>query len=214
MSKQQNIKDPADKPVPDQDSTTVDVEVQPAENAGEPATLLASGDDPVQLRVELDLAQAALEDHKEKYLRAMAELDNVRRRAANDVVGARKFAVDGFAREALQVRDSLELARAVELSEEDKGVVEKMKEGLDLTLKQLDAVFDKFGIKVVEPAPGDKLDPELHQAMTIQESDEIQPNHIITVIQKGYAIHDRLLRPAMVIVAKAGTRAESTPENP
>lgn len=202
MSKQPNTTEQEATTAPNEAPAAAEVDVRAAD--ADPATLLSEGDDPAQLRVELDLAQAALEDHKQKYLRAMAEVENVRRRASNDVSSARKFAVEGFAREALQVRDSLELARAVELNEEHQGAVEKMKEGLDLTLKQLDAVFQKFGISAVEPAPGDKLDPELHQAMTLQESDEIPPNHIITVVQKGYAIHDRLLRPAMVIVARAG----------
>ena len=197
MSKQSNIEEPGDVNAPEQDRASAEVDLQ------DPTMQLASGDDPAQLRVELDLAQTALAEYKEKYLRSMAEVENVRRRAANDVANARKFAVEGFAGESLQVRDSLELARVVEVSEEDQGVVEKMKEGLDLTLKQLDSVFDKFGIKAVEPAPGDRLDPELHQAMTIQESDSIEPNHIVTVIQKGYTINERLLRPAMVIVAKA-----------
>jgi len=197
MSKQSNIEEPGDVNAPEQDRASAEVDLQ------DPTMQLASGDDPAQLRVELDLAQTALAEYKEKYLRSMAEVENVRRRAANDVANARKFAVEGFAGESLQVRDSLELARVVEVSEEDQGVVEKMKEGLDLTLKQLDSVFEKFGIKAVEPAPGDRLDPELHQAMTIQESDSIEPNHIVTVIQKGYTINERLLRPAMVIVAKA-----------
>jgi molecular chaperone GrpE len=205
MSNQSNIEEAGGKTVPEEGPEPVEVEVRSAEDAQDSAGLLGAGDDPVQLRVELDLAQAALQEYKEKYLRSMAEVENVRRRAANDVASARKFAVEGFASESLQVRDSLELARMVEISDEDKGVVEKMKEGLDLTLRQLDSVFEKFGIKAVEPAPGDKLDPELHQAMTIQESDEIAPNHIVTVIQKGYTIHDRLLRPAMVIVAKPGS---------
>ena len=113
MSNQQNIEQPVDKSVSDQESATSDAQGEPAENAGEESTLLTSGDDPVQLRVELDLAQTALEEHKEKYLRAKAEVENVRRRAANDVASARKFAVEGFASGALQVRDSLELARAV-----------------------------------------------------------------------------------------------------
>jgi molecular chaperone GrpE len=161
------------------------------------------------LLVELEQATAELAELKEKFLRAMAEAENVRRRAENDVSNARKFAVEGFAAEALSVRDSLELARATEMGDEDTGIVDNMKEGLDLTLKQLDAVFEKFGIRPVEPGLGDKLDPELHQAMTLQESDSIAPNHIITVIQRGYSIHDRLLRPAMVIVAKAGSQPGS-----
>lgn len=165
------------------------------------------------LRSELEQLQSDLQEHKDKYLRAMAEVENTRRRAENDVSNARKFAVEGFAAEALSVRDSLELAGAIEISSDDSGVVTKMKEGLELTLKQLDSVFSKFGIEEIEPQPGDKLDPEQHQAMSVQESSEIAPNHIVTVIQKGYSIHTRLLRPAMVIVATAesGEQAEIGP---
>lgn len=182
-----------------------DEKVMPGSGSGgqDPAPLLVEGADPAQLLAELEQVGTEFADQKEKYLRALAEVDNTRRRAETDISNARKFAIEGFAAEVLSVRDSLELARTTELSDKDTGIVEKIKEGLDLTLKQLDAVFGKFGIKTVEPAPGDKLNPELHQAMTIQESDQVAPNHIVAVIQKGYSIHDRLLRPAMVIVAKA-----------
>ena len=81
--------------------------------------------------------------------------------------------------------------------------MEKMKEGLELTLKQMDSVFSRFQVEEVSTEPGDKLDPERHQAMTTQESSDVPPNHILAVVQKGYLIHDRLLRPAMVIVARA-----------
>lgn len=167
------------------------------------------------LRAELEQLQADVQEHKDKYLRAMAEVENTRRRAENEVSNAHKFAVESFAGETLSVRDSLELASAIEISAEDPGVVDKIKEGLDLTLKQLDNVYGKFGIETIEPEPGDKLDPDWHQAMTVQESDDIRPNHIVAVIQKGYLIHDRLLRPAMVIVAKAKSeqRVETEAEN-
>lgn len=161
------------------------------------------------LRGELEQLQADVQEHKDKYLRAMAEVENTRRRAENDVAGARKFAIEGFAAEALSVRDSLELALAIEISAADSGVVGKIKEGLELTLKQLDSVFAKFSIKPIDPQPGDKLDPEQHQAMSMQESGEIAANHIVNVVQKGYSIHERLLRPAMVIVAKAKSEKRS-----
>ena len=157
------------------------------------------------LHAELEQLQTDVEEHKEKYLRAMAEVENTRRRAESDVSSARKFAVESFAGETLSVRDSLELASTIEINAEDSGVIDKMKEGLDLTLKQLDRVFAKFGIEPIDPEPGEKLDPERHQAMTVQESSDIEPNHIVAVIQKGYLIHDRLLRPAMVIVAKSAS---------
>lgn len=146
--------------------------------------------------------EAELAEQKDRYMRAVAEAENIRRRADNDIANARKYAIEGFASEILAVRDSLEIARALEISEDDAGAVAKMKEGLDLTLKQLDSALAKFSVQVVDPQKGDKLDPERHQAMSTQESDNVPPNHILSVLQKGYTIHDRLLRPAMVVVAK------------
>lgn len=154
------------------------------------------------LEQQLEAARAELAEQKDRYLRAAAEADNIRRRAENEVANARKYAIEGFASEVLAVRDSLEIARSLEIRDDDAGAVAKMKEGLDLTLKQLDSALSKFAIEAVDPSKGDKLDPERHQAMTTQESDNVPPNHILAVIQKGYTIHDRLLRPAMVVVAR------------
>jgi molecular chaperone GrpE len=154
------------------------------------------------LAAQLDALKAELAEHKDRYLRAAAEAENIRRRADNEVANARKFAIEGFASELLAVRDSLEIAQSLDISDDDAGAVAKMKEGLDLTLKQLDNAFAKYSIEAVDPQMGDKLDPERHQAMTTQESDNVPPNHILSVLQKGYTIHDRLLRPAMVVVAK------------
>lgn len=154
------------------------------------------------LASQLESARAELAEHKDHYLRAVAEAENVRRRADNDIASARKFAIEGFASEVLSVRDSLEIARSLEINEDDAGAIAKMKEGLDLTLKQLDNTLSKFSIEAVDPQKGDKLDPERHQAMSTQESDNVPSNHILSVIQKGYMIHGRLLRPAMVVVAK------------
>lgn len=162
------------------------------------------------LRSQLETLEAELAESKDRGLRAMAEAENTRRRAENDIANARKFAIEGFAAEILTVRDSLEIARGLEISEDDSGAIAKMHEGLDLTLKQMDTAFVKFSVQEIAPQPGDKLDPDIHQAMTTQESDEIQPNHVVSVIQKGYSIHGRLLRPAMVIVAKpVSTDSES-----
>lgn len=195
-----------------------------AEEAGsDPAADTAAGaggeDGPVDAEAEspaaeLEAVKAELADQKDQYLRAAAEVENIRRRANNDIANARKFAVEGFAKEVLAVRDSLEIARSLEINEDDEGAVAKMKEGLELTLKQLDSALAKFSIAVVEPEQGDKLDPDRHQAMSTQESDNVPPNHIVAVIQKGYTIHERLLRPAMVVVAKKPqdqTQAEGEP---
>ena len=215
MSKQKTKKEVAAKKQPSAEESSATDSSATDVNAQDLETKLEIEVDVETLRSELEQLQTDVQEHKDKYLRAMAEVENTRRRAENDVSSARKYAIESFAGETLSVRDSLELASAIEISDEDSGVVNKIKEGVDLTLKQLDKVFGQFGIKSIEPEPGDKLDPDRHQAMSIQESPDIEPNHIVAVIQKGYSIHDRLLRPAMVIVAKAVNKqqAETEAEN-
>ena len=151
---------------------------------------------------EIDVLRTENAQLRDEYLRAHADAENARKRAQTEISNARRFALEGFASELLNVRDSLDLARSVDL-EGAEGVVERMVEGLELTLRQLDSAFERFSIFEVSPEVGDKLDPESHQAMTLAPSSEVEPNHICQVIQKGYRLHDRLLRPARVIVAKA-----------
>ncbi len=139
---------------------------------------------------------------KDAYVRAKAEEENVRRRAEKEVANSRKFAVEGFAKELLSVRDSLAIAAALELDGEEQDKVKGMKDGVDITLKQLDSAFAKFAIVAVEAKPGDALDPNVHQAMSIVESEEVKSGCIVNVIQSGFTMHERLLRPAMVVVAK------------
>jgi len=144
------------------------------------------------------LRQAELnaQEHHDAWLRAKADAENIRRRAQEDVSKAHKFAVEGFSSELLAVKDSLEAALAVE-----SATVESFKSGVDLTLKQLVAAFDKFNVVEINPA-GEKFDPHKHQAMGMVASDAA-PNTVVTVLQKGYQLHDRILRPALVMVAKA-----------
>ena len=151
---------------------------------------------------ELEMLRAQVAQLQDETLRARADADNARKRAQGEIVNARRFALEGFAGELLNVRDSLGLAQAVDLTDGDN-LVEQMTEGLELTLKQLDAAFERFSVFEVSPEVGDKLDPESHQAMSLVESTDVVPNHICQVVQKGYRLHGRLLRPAMVIVAKA-----------
>ena len=154
---------------------------------------------------ELEEAQTKIEDLTQQYLLARAEAENIRKRADIEIGNIRKFALEGFVRELLSVKDSLDLARSIDLTSGmvDTSVVEKVAEGIDLTIKQLESVFARFEIEEVNPEQGEKLDPDRHQAMTIEETREFEPSHICRVIQKGYLLHNRLLRPAMVIVAKA-----------
>ena len=151
---------------------------------------------------ELEMLRAQVAQLQDETLRARADAENARKRAQGEIVNARRFALEGFAGELLNVRDSLGLARAVDLTGGDN-LVEQMTEGLELTLKQLDAAFERFSVFEVSPEVGDKLDPESHQAMSLVESTDVAPNHICQVVQKGYRLHSRLLRPALVIVAKA-----------
>lgn len=160
-----------------------------------------------ELKQQLATAQASVAEHQDKFLRAKAESENIRRRAETDVANARKFGIEAFATELLAVRDSLELAKGVDLGQGAE-VLKKMVEGLDLTLKLMDAAFQKFALTVVDPA-GEKFDADKHQAITMMETDEVPPNHVWKVVQKGYLLNNRLLRPAMVVVAKAKAPTES-----
>lgn len=159
------------------------------------------------LELQLEKARAEAVENLDNFLRAKAETENIRRRSAEEIIKARKFAVEQFAGELLAVHDSLELASQIN-SEAGKSLVEtQMIEGVTLTLKLLDSAFEKAAITVVDPV-GEKFNPELHQAMSMVETDEVEPNHVISVMQKGYLINERLLRPAMVVVAKASVTTE------
>ena len=140
--------------------------------------------------------QATADEHWNRYLRAAAELENVRKRAARDVENAHKFALERFAGDLLAVCDSLEMA----LATEGEVSAESMKEGSEATLKLLTTVLQRFGIEEVDPL-GEPFDPELHEAMTMQPSEDAEPGSVLTVFQKGYSLNGRLLRPARVVVA-------------
>ena len=166
--------------------------------------LLSEGGEPSmqELLEEIQALKEANNELDERFLRAKAETDNARRIASKEVEKARKFALEKFASELLAVKDSLDQAAQVDL-EQNAGeqLIKQMSEGLALTLKQLESVFERFQIEIVKPEAGDSLDPELHQAMTRQPSDEVDANNILASIQAGYTLNGRLLRPAMVIVS-------------
>ena len=150
-----------------------------------------------QLDVQLANVVAELEKARADVLYAKAEADNIRRRAAEDVDKARKFAVEKFARELLGVKDAMDMALL-----DQSGNFEALKMGVDLTQKALISAFEKFDLLEIAPAIGDKLDPNLHQAISAIPA-EAEANSIVQVMQKGYQLSGRLLRPAMVIVAAA-----------
>lgn len=187
---------------PDQAGDTEDLNTGDgtAESDGQP-----DEQSPEQL---LEVARAEAEKFRESYLLAAAEAENIRKRAQNEMAQARKFAIERFAGELLSVRDSLELASNTEINSGDNDALDKMREGLELTLKQLDSVFEKFDISVIDPK-GEKFNPDHHQAMTMVEHAELEPNHVVDVMQKGYLLNDRLLRPAMVVVSKTPAGAQN-----
>ena len=151
---------------------------------------------------ELEAAQLEIAKLKDAFLRSKAEEDNVRRRAEKEVANSRKFAVEGFAKEMVDVYDSLKLAVAVEVADDADEAVKGIHDGVGITLKQLQSAFAKFALVEIAPEVGTKLDPNLHQAMTMVESEDVDSGCVMNVIQAGFQLHDRLIRPAMVVVAK------------
>ena len=180
---------------------------KPAGEAPEaaPARDATTDFNPATLLGQLEEAQAKAQEHFDKLLRTQAEMENLRKRTARDVENARKYALEKFASELLAVRDSLEMGLDAARGETD---VDKIREGTELTLKMFTQVMEKFGIQQVDPQ-GERFDPDRHQAMSMQENAELEPNTVMTVMQKGYLLNDRLLRPAMVIVSKAPQEGDS-----
>ena len=162
----------------------------------------AGADDPLvrvaQLESELEKAQGEAAEARDQALRTLADMENLRKRTARDLENAHKYALEKFALELLPVRDSLELGLAA--ASDAAADVAKLREGAELTLKMLTTALDKHGIAEVAPQ-GEKFNPDLHQAMATQPSDEVAPDHVTTVYQKGYTLNERLLRPALVIVS-------------
>jgi molecular chaperone GrpE len=159
--------------------------------------------------VELERLQQSLAEseeraksHWEQYLRAVADLDNVRKRAARDIEAANRYGLEKFAAELLPVKDSLELA----VQNAGRADPESLKAGQEATLQLLDKALAKLGVKVIDPA-GEPFDPERHEAMMAQESKTAEPDSVLQVVQPGYELNGRLLRPARVIVAKEPSRA-------
>jgi len=160
-----------------------------------------------ELELAVAAAQSTVADQKDSVIRAKAEVDNIRRRAAQDVEKARKFALEKFAGEMLVTIDNLErgLQNVDKEDESNKAIIE----GLELTLQGLIASLEKFGVKSVDPQD-QPFNPELHQAMSMQEVPDVAPNTVIAVMQKGYELNGRLIRPAMVMVSKAAPSVDTS----
>ncbi len=156
--------------------------------------------DPVELAMQLEAARAQADEANNQLLRLRAEMENMSRRQAKELENAHKFALDGFVKELLQVRDSLELGQAA--AEAPDADVAKLREGTGLTLKLLSDVMAKFGVARIEP-DGEPFNPDYHQAMSMQPRSDVPPNTVVTVVQSGYLLNGRLVRPALVMVSQA-----------
>jgi len=156
--------------------------------------------DHVELTALLEDARGKADEHWDQVVRLQAEMDNLRKRSGRDLANAHKFALEGFANELLPVRDSLEMGMAA--FDVEGAETATLKEGVELTLQMLSTAMDKAAIKEVNPQD-ERFDPDFHQAMSMQERDDVAPNTVVTVVQKGYTLNGRLIRPAMVIVSKA-----------
>jgi molecular chaperone GrpE len=170
-----------------------DQENQQPELAADDVTIEQNA--PVTPEARIAELEAALEEAKASVLYVKAEGENIRRRAMDDIDKARKFALEKFSNELLAVKDSLDAALLIEAAD-----VKSYKDGVELTAKQLSSVFDKFNIAEINPA-GEKFDPNKHQAISMLENSG-EPNTVINVLQKGYTLNERVLRPALVMVAK------------
>ena len=153
-----------------------------------------------RLQEQLEAAEAAAGMARDELLRVQAEMQNLRRRTEQDIEKAHKFGQEKFSTELLAVMDNLERSAAAAEASEDEAV-QAIKEGVELTLKGFMDCFTRFNIEAVDPL-GEPFDPQLHQAMSIQESPDAEPNSVIAVMQKGYTLHGRVIRPAMVMVSK------------
>ena len=152
------------------------------------------------LQEQLEAAEAAAGMARDELLRVQAEMQNLRRRTEQDIEKAHKFGQEKFSTELLAVMDNLERSAAAAEASEDEAV-QAIKEGVELTLKGFMDCFKRFNIEAVDPL-GEPFDPQLHPAMSIQESPDAEPNSVIAVMQKGYTLHGRVIRPAMVMVSK------------
>lgn len=170
-----------------------------AGGAGETGASGAGEDTPESLAARLDEALKQAETYKDHALRAQAEAENTRRRASRDVEHAHKYALEKFAADLLPVLDSLE--KAVEVASDSQGA-ESIAEGVELSLKLFLSVLEKHGVERIDPA-GEPFDPQVHEAMTMVPSQDVAPNHVLEVMQRGYLLNGRVVRAAKVVVARA-----------
>lgn len=171
------------------------VEQNPSSERSEPV-FTQDGDDVAALQAAVEAAEGKALESKDLYIRALAELENVRKRTARDVEQAHKYAVERFANDLIGVKDSLELGLNLATDSADT-----LRLGTEATLKLLGTAFEKAGITEIAPQ-GERFNPEWHEAMVAQPSNEVPPGTVLQVVQKGYQLNGRLLRPARVIVSR------------
>ena len=161
----------------------------------------------VELEAAVIAAETKMVEQKDSVMRAIADADNARKRAQGEIDKARKFALEKFAAELLPVADNLE--RALQVANPEDEAIKPIVDGVEMTLKSFISTIEKFGLSVIDPQ-GQPFNPEKHQAMSMQENAELPPNTVLAVMQKGYEINGRLLRPAMVLVTRAPESAVDT----
>ena len=194
MSDNENVMDEAPREAVESDMT----DSTGPSPVGQPPEAAGQQPDAAELTALLEDARGKADEHWDKYVRLQAEMENLRKRAERELTNAHKYALERFAGELLPVKDSLEMG----LAAFDNENTEKHKEGIELTLQMLANVMGKFEITEIDPQ-GKPFNPDYHQAMSLQARDDMEPNTVVTVVQKGYLLHDRLIRPAMVIVSNA-----------
>ena len=186
-----------EKAVPEEELDPV--QEMAADQADEAMVDKASDTDPEALQALLEDARNKADSHWDQCLRLQADIDNLRKRNERDLANAHKFALEKFAVDLLPVKDSLEMGLAAAGENAD---IARLKEGGELTLKMLASAMDKYNIKEINPL-NEIFNPEYHEAMSMQEREDVAPNTVVTVVQKGYLLNERLIRPAMVMVSKA-----------
>lgn len=181
----------------------------PAAEENHPHIEAIAGPTVDELERRLAEAVEAAERDRDRFVRAQAEMENMRRRAEKDLQNAHKFALERFAKELLAVVDSLELG--LQAADADASGPDALREGMSLTLKQLLAVLERFEIRPIDPA-GQRFNPEWHQAMATEQTGAMEPGSVVRVFQKGYSLNERLLRPAMVVVSQPLAAASDVDE--
>ena len=173
------------------------IEGEIVEDTVESSEETSEGSEADSLEEQLKAALAKADENWDQFLRTKADMENLRRRNQKDVENAHKYGAEKLINELLPIKESLELGMAIE-----NATVESLNEGMQMTLNMFNSAFEKLAVEEINPI-NEKFDPECHQAMTMQPTDEVEPNTVLQVLQKGYRLNERLIRPAMVIVSKA-----------